>query len=220
MVAPTHHRHTIRLRGYDYAHEGAYFVTVVTQERACLFGGVRDGVICASEAGVMVARWWDELAQKYPTTDPDAFIVMPNHCHGVIVFHDGASDEGGPGPAAAEEGRPHRVAPTEGLHAGRGDTLAHVPSPVGATLCGRPPEAHQGGRTPTLAAVVGWCKTMTTNEYVRRVREGDWPPFAGRLWQRNYYERVIRNQREYEAICRYIADNPANWPQDAENPTR
>ena len=63
-----------------------------------------------------------------------------------------------------------------------------------------------------------WFKTMTTNEYMRRVRQGHWPPFPGKLWQRNYYERVIRNDVELNAVRQYIASNPAKWNQDTENP--
>ena len=63
-----------------------------------------------------------------------------------------------------------------------------------------------------------WFKTMTTNEYMRRVRQGHWPPFPGKLWQRNYNERVIRNDVELNAVRQYIASNPAKWNQDTENP--
>ena len=108
---------------------------------------------------------------------------------------------------------PRRAAPTEVPRP------SDVSSDVEATLCGRPYIA-TCARPPTLGEVIGWLKTMTTNEYIRRVKAEGWPPFAGRLWQRNYYERVIRNEQEYDAICRYIADNPANWAQDAENPGR
>jgi len=63
-----------------------------------------------------------------------------------------------------------------------------------------------------------WFKTMTTNEYIRRVNERGWTPFAGRLWQRGYYERVIRDERELERVRRYVVDNPAKWATDRENP--
>ena len=59
---------------------------------------------------------------------------------------------------------------------------------------------------------------MTTNEYICGVKELGWMPFRGRLWQRNYYEHIIRNQRELNAIRQYIIDNPAKWPEDRENP--
>ena len=81
------------------------------------------------------------------------------------------------------------------------------------------PVGHQDAPTGApLPQVIQWFKTMTTNEYIRRVRQGHWPPFPGKLWQRNYYERVIHNDVELNAVRQYIAGNPAKWNQDTENP--
>ena len=63
-----------------------------------------------------------------------------------------------------------------------------------------------------------WFKTMTTNAYIRGVKADGWEPFQGRLWQRSYYERVIRNEDELYQAQRYIAGNPSKWMEDAENP--
>lgn len=65
-----------------------------------------------------------------------------------------------------------------------------------------------------LHRVVQWFKTMTTNEYTRGVKSLDWPPFKGRLWQRNYYENIIRNEQSYHRISNYIINNPAKWKGD------
>lgn len=80
----------------------------------------------------------------------------------------------------------------------------------------------QGGpgqpqKSTGLAEIVQWFKTMTTNEYMRGVKQLGWQPFAGRLWQRNYYEHIIRGMDEWEDICRYIQGNPANWTEDQLN---
>ena len=61
---------------------------------------------------------------------------------------------------------------------------------------------------------------MTTNEYIRGVKQLGWPPFPGRVWQRNYYEHVIRGQEALERIRAYIQGNPQRWPLDRENPQR
>lgn len=58
---------------------------------------------------------------------------------------------------------------------------------------------------------------MSTNDYIRGVRQHNWPAFQRRLWQRNFYERIIRNEREYDAIREYVINNPANWADDPEN---
>jgi hypothetical protein len=90
-----HHRRSIRLRGYDYALAGAYFVTMVTQDRACLLGKVVAGVMRLNDAGRMVRTVWDELPVYYPGVDIDAVVVMPNHIHGIIVLV-GAAPRGRP----------------------------------------------------------------------------------------------------------------------------
>jgi putative transposase len=83
-----HRRRSIRLKGYDYAQAGAYFVTLVTQDRDCLFGGVADGKMRLNECGEIVNEAWKWLFRRYEYVDSDVSIVMPNHFHGIIVIHD------------------------------------------------------------------------------------------------------------------------------------
>lgn len=74
---------------------------------------------------------------------------------------------------------------------------------------------HMGSPLPRL---VQWVKTMTTNEYIRGVKERDWPAFSGRLWQRNYYEHIVRDDEELNQVRQYIWSNPEQWESDSENP--
>jgi putative transposase len=67
---------------------------------------------------------------------------------------------------------------------------------------------------PTLGDIVGAFKSITTNEYIRGIRDIGRPAYQGRFWQRNYWERIIRNERELDAIQKYINSNPANWKKD------
>ena len=176
-----HRRRSIRLSGYDYSQTGVYFVTVCTQDRACLFGSIADDdALSWTAGGRMVADWWGEIPRKFPGIDTDAFVVMPNHIHGIVV------------------------AGNEGAH-------------TGAPLQGAPRQGTGRQRTP-LHRVVQWFKTMTTNDYIRGVNNMGWHPFDGRLWQRNYFEHVIRNEASLERIRQYITDNPARWALDRENP--
>jgi REP element-mobilizing transposase RayT len=175
--AGRHDRRSIRLPGYDYSQAGAYFVTVVAQNRLCLFGDIENGTMRLNEAGQMVEGVWDAIPAHYPGVDVDAFVLMPNHVHGVIVLGDGLLERG-PAPAVA------------------------------------PP--------PTLSVgdVMHRFKTMTTKRYADGVRQRGWTPFPGRLWQRNYYEHIIRDESALQRIREYIAENPARWDEDQENPGR
>ncbi|MCY4653976.1 MAG: transposase [Dehalococcoidia bacterium] len=187
-------RKPIRLKGYDYSRVGAYFITIVAQGRMCLFGDVVDGEMRLNDAGMMVRRVWDGMPDRFPHIEMDEFVVMPNHGHGVIVIQQSP-----------------------------GENSAHPP--VGASLVGAqsPTNIHSDTRAttrvaPTLGDVVGAFKSLTTLEYGRGVRETGWPSFDKRLWQRNYYEHIIRNDKEWNMVREYINDNPARWETDSENP--
>lgn len=183
-----HHRRSIRLKGYDYSQPGGYFVTICVHERACLLGQIINGEMVYSDAGKMAARWWMEINRKFPMVETDESIVMPNHFHGIVILVD-------PGSVGAdlEDLALHQAETDRGTHAG-GGTHAGVP----------------------LHTVVQWFKTMTTNEYIRGVRQFGWAPFRGKLWQRNYYEHVIRDQVDLERIRRYVTHNPMGWEEDRE----
>ena len=85
-----HHRRSIRLRGYDYARDGAYFVTICTRGRVHVFGSVVRGEMQLNEHGLAVASCWTWLAERYPYVHLDRWVVMPNHMHGIIITGNGA----------------------------------------------------------------------------------------------------------------------------------
>ncbi len=200
-----HHRRSIRLKGYDYTGEGAYFVTVCVQGRECLFGDVVDSAMELSKAGRMVEEWWSKLSGKFTGVEVDEFVIMPNHFHGIITIV-GAPPCGCPplSPCGCPNSMPGQSYGADEPRPGRPHG-AEEPKP------GRP-----HGAAPTLGDVMDWFKTMTTNAYIHGVKQSDWPPFPGRLWQRNYYERVIRNEDELADIREYIRSNPLRWADDEE----
>ena len=99
------------------------------------------------------------------------------------------------------KGQPHGVAPTNGATEQHYDRSGQ---PRGVAL--------------TLGDIVNWFKTMTTNQYIRGVKQNRWSSFGGKLWQRNYYEHIIRNEDELNHVRQYIDENPLNWQTDEENP--
>ena len=199
-----HHRRSVRLDGYDYREPGAYFVTIVTQGRACVFGEVVDGVMRLNDAGRMVRTVWDEMPIHYPGVQTDEFVVMPNHILGMIVLR--CDPAVGAAPSGRPESLPATTAPPEPGQTQRiADTLPGQPQGVAPTL--------------SLPDVMHRFKTMTTKRYVDGVKRRGWPAFPGRLWQRNYYEHIMRNNESLTHIRQYVLENPARWHEDPENPT-
>lgn len=189
-----HHRRSLRLRGYDYSMAGAYFVTICTHDRACLFGDVTDGAMVLNDAGEMLSALWDGIAARFANVEIDQFVVMPNHLHGILVLPD-IDDKGA---TVADKRATTRVAPTS--------------ESVGAPLVGA---LIQHVR---LGDIVGAFKSLATVHYIEGVKSHGWPEFRGRFWQRNYYEHVIRDERSLDRIRRYIDENPVRWDLDEENP--
>jgi REP element-mobilizing transposase RayT len=169
-----HHRRSIRLKGYDYTQAGAYFVTIVTQDRECLFGEVVEGEMRVNPFGEIVAWAWNDLPNHNPHVELDAFVVMPNHVHGIVLIVDdlvGAGSEPAP-------------------------TMAMVTT-----------------RRHGLPEIVRQFKTFSA----RRINALRGTPGAT-VWQRNYYEHIIRNEASLNRIREYILTNPLRWHLDVENP--
>jgi REP element-mobilizing transposase RayT len=166
-----HHRRSIRLKGYDYSSAGAYFVTIVTWQREMLFGEIVNGEMILNDLGEIVSEKWQWLEIQYEYVELGAWIVMPNHFHGILVIHD--FSRGG-----------SRSAPT--------------------------PIKHK-----SLGRLIGAFKTVST-KHINLLRNTE----GQVVWQRNYYERIIRNDREIDNITSYIESNPSSWNDDDENPNR
>ena len=147
---------------------------------------------------------------------------MPNHFHGIIFIHEVGADRCvGPGDMEKHDGL------EKGEHIELNDEEkkgAHIGAPLQDGMGEQMKKGEQAGlplRGTTrpnapLSEIVQWFKTMTTNEYIRGVKQSHWQPFAGKLWQRNYYEHIIRNQGDYERIFNYIAADPSNWAEDED----
>ena len=203
-------RRSIRLKAFDYTRAGLYFVTICIQDRARLLGQVMGDEMCLSDAGRMVQAVWDELPDVYPGVAVDEFVVMPNHVHGIIELVERDSDAEQIAPGRGDRGRPQGAAPT-------GESGLSSPS-VGAGPCACPGTADQ--TILSLPDVVHRFKSLTTKRYADGVRQSGWTPFNGRLWQRNYYEHIVRNDVSLERLRSYILANPSQWPFDEENPAR
>jgi REP element-mobilizing transposase RayT len=197
-----HHRRSIRLKGYNYARAGAYFVTLCTQDRLCLFGDVVDGAVRLNRYGEHMVRWWKDVPRHFAAVNMDAFVVMPNHVHGIIVITNAPA-------AAVGAGFPRpdsRPGDNRDMGIGGGGT---PPLQMGDIAnCGTPPQ-----RRPSLGNIMAYFKYQSTKQ-INALRQTP----ADRVWQRNYYEHIIRNQASLDRIRQYIRDNPAQWAFDRDNP--
>ena len=186
-----HRRRTIRLNEYDYSQSGAYFVTIVTHNRDCLFGNVMDGVMVMNDCGENAKNYWLIIPQHFPNVLLDEFVIMPNHVHGIITIqtkndvHVGVQNFE---PLHVE----HQQQKLQQKH--HQNRYQHIiPKSIGSIVRG---------------FKIGVTKWFRQNNDIYKV------------WQRNYYEHIIRNENELIKIREYIQNNPLKWEFDRENPKR
>ncbi|MFZ2199959.1 MAG: transposase [Microgenomates group bacterium] len=151
-------RRSIRLRDFDYSSNNLYFVTICTQDHACLLGKVVENRAFMSPYGRILEKELLQLIIHFPLVVLDEYVIMPNHLHVII-----------------------------GLRASR--VVA-----------------------PTLGQIIGAYKSRVFHECLELAKIKD--KFIGKLWQRNYYEHIIRDEDDLIRIQKYIRNNPANWTKD------
>jgi REP-associated tyrosine transposase len=181
-----HHRRSVRLPSYNYAQDGAYFVTICTYNKECIFD---DDELRATAASV-----WQTVA---PTAGGavDEFVVMPNHLHGIIWIADRY---------AVGAQQPQGVPSVHFLDSQCRSNLDH---PVAAPL-------QRFAVVPrSLGAIVRAFKSATAKR-INNIRRTPGAP----LWQRNYYEHIIRDEDDLLRIREYILDNPRKWAEDPDKP--
>jgi putative transposase len=195
-----HHRRSIRLKDYDYSQTGAYFVTICAWQRECLFGAIVDGEMVLNDLGRIVVDEWEKTATLRPNVELDLFSVMPNHFHGIFLIHDNVR---APHPDQKNNVGAHCMRPESAEMATMAQSTenrAHVGAPL----------RRQSG---SIGSVFAGFKSATTKR-INIIRNNPGCP----VWQRNYYERVIRNEDELSRAREYIVNNPMKWELDKENP--
>jgi len=191
-------RRSVRLLGYDYARPGVYFVTICTHTSAPLFGAIVNGGVQLSRSGRLARKCWLAIPAHFPGVCLDTFVVMPDHIHGIIVIGARAASnevDAAPGDVRARPGdvgaRPGDVGARHAVPLPNRDDRA-------APAFGRP----TAGSLPTI---IGAFKSAVAKHV--NAAGGD----RIRVWQRNYYEYVVRNRAELRRIRWYIITNPVRW---------
>ncbi|MDR1679138.1 MAG: transposase [Prevotellaceae bacterium] len=186
-----HHRRSIRLKGYDYSQAGMYFITICVQNRVCMLGEIINGEMQLNEYGRIAHDEWLKLSERYPNALLDVFQIMPNHMHGIIVLMEKDN--------ASAVGAGFTPAPT-GFTPAQNRATARVAPTVAARVA------------PTVGNIVGAYKSLVANGCLKICKSRN--EYLGKLWQRNYFEHIIRNEKSYQHIADYIATNPARWESD------
>jgi REP element-mobilizing transposase RayT len=161
-------RKSLRLKDHDYTSEGAYFLTICTFERFCIFGEIKSGKMALNDAGNIVQQCWQDIERKYTCTTLDQYIIMPNHIHGIILINKNV-------------GATHWVA--------RNRMNGPLPGSIGTII---------GQFKPKAAKRINALRNTPTTF----------------VWQRNFYEHIIRNDKDLMRIQQYILNNPTNWEKD------
>lgn len=203
-----HKRRSIRLHGYDYSQAGLYFITICVQNREMLFGMIENDEMILNDAGKMIQTEWEKLPERFVNIKLHEFVVMPNHFHGIIEIvgatlvvacdvADKTDVAVGPDVVDKRDGK---------------EDIQNDADMQGATTGVAP--TGETAPNKTVGEMVGAFKSITTDLYITGVQELDWPRFDSKLWQRNYYENIIKNEAAYEKIADYIINNVTRWKDD------
>jgi putative transposase len=184
-----YNRRSIRLKEFDYSQSGSYFVTVCTRNRVCLFGGIEDENMVLNQVGRMIEEKWNRIPHHFNHVKLDAFQIMPNHIHGIIFINNECVGAKHSGLIDNKAGR---------NQSGNASPLRERP---------------HGTKPGSLSSIMQNFLSITTRK-INQIRNTQ----GIKCWQRNFHDRIIRNDKELNAIREYIINNPLQWEEDTNNP--
>jgi putative transposase len=191
------HRKSIRLKKYDYCDAGWYFVTTCTNDKKEVFGEIMNNRMVLNKNGVLIKSNWENLINKF-IIELDDFIIMPNHVHGIVIIRQ--SNVVGVSfmkPSIIDKHELNNK--TKIIISKTNHHMKLLNNKKGLI-----------NQTPTIGLIIRHFKSKCTYELHKN-------GFTNDLWQRNYYEHIIRNEPDLYRIRQYIRDNPKNWENDSNN---
>ena len=203
-----HHRRSIRLQGYDYSQAGLYFVTLVCQDRAHLFGAIKDGIMCLNEFGQIAADEWLHTQEVRNNVVLHEYVIMPNHIHGIIeiLFPKESNNIVGefrsPSQTIGAIIRGYKIATIKRIK----ELVKRTEESKGEYSKG---EYSKGEYSKGELQFAPTVPTARTREIIKSLEY--------KIWQRNYYEHIIRDEKAYINISNYIIENPKRWINDEYN---
>jgi len=187
-----------RAQWWDYGWNGAYFITICTQNREHFFGEIKNGKMILSHQGVIADILWHEIPNHSPFVDLGDFVVMPNHIHGILILNKPGGD-GGEGYVGGDE------SVVQTLHATSVQSQSQSQSQF------QPPVKNEkmaaiSPKSNSVSTIIRSYKSAVTKHANRLGFENGWQP--------RFHDHIIRNDAEYQRISNYIINNPDNWKDD------
>lgn len=192
-----------RLQTWDYSSNGAYFITICTQNRQHFFGNIHNGVMQLSDIGKFAEHFWVEIPNHFPFVELGNFVIMPNHVHGILIISDMsvetrfiASENGDIGFTVSENEKTPFVDENEKTR-----LIASLQVQTGGFSGNKNPMIND-----SVSKIIRWYKGRCSYE-CRKYN----PDFC---WQSRFYDHIIRNTKSFDNIQNYIFENPLNWEKD------
>ena len=182
-----------RLQTWDYGTNGAYFITICTQNREHFFGVVQNGTMQLSETGKIAEQLWIEIPNQFPFIELGNFVVMPNHVHGILIINKIVSP--------SVETRFIASKNIEYIENKETRLIASLPNKNGGFSGDKNPMLND-----TISKIIRWYKGRCTFE-CRKINSD----FS---WQSRFHDHIIRNSKSFDIIQNYIFENPMNWEKD------
>ena len=183
-----HHRRSIRLKNYDYSQPGFYFLTICTYKRQSWFGEIKNDRMNLNQIGKIVAEEWINTPKIRPNFQLDEWVIMPNHLHGIVIINENLN-------LLSDRNVSKQKILDEGnmkISGARNAPLRQEPNSISSFVAG------------FKSAVTKRINLLRNNR--------DIP-----IWQRNYYESIIRDEPSLITIREYILNNPFQWKKDPDN---
>ncbi len=210
-----------RLKNWDYSSSGFYFVTICTHNKEKIFGNIIQNQFIKNKIGLMIEKYWLKLPEKFPNIELDIYQIMPDHFHGIIFIKNNFvvgtdpcvrsySNKNIP----SSENKNIRSYSNKNINSNQNINNLSINQ---AQTHGSVPTINQNtkfGNVGLLGQVIRWFKTMTTNEYIKNIKQNNWPKFQNHLWQSRFHDRIIRSEKEYFTIKQYIKNNPTTKTTD------
>ncbi|MFN9398166.1 MAG: transposase, partial [Dolichospermum sp.] len=189
-----HKRQSIRLKGYDYSQSGLYFITICCYQRECLFGNIMNSQIILNNFGQLIKEEWLKSAEIRKEIEFDDFVIMPNHFHGIVIINQEINSDFMKNDVDFQDN----------------NVGANGRSPLQQIQSSRPKISM---KPKSISSLIAGFKSATTKK-INIIRNTPQNP----VWQRNYYDHIIRNDESLARIREYVQNNPLSWENDQLHP--